>query len=114
MKALVTYFTQTGTPRKSARAIFNAVEVEKEILPFDKVKNVHGYDIVFIGFPLSGMQYPSRSNPSSKGFRQGRKWHSFPTPRFPERRTALEAGLRRMPSGLATGKKVLGHFGVPG
>jgi flavodoxin len=113
MKALVTYFTQTGNTEKVARAIFNAVEVEKEILPFDKVKNVHGYDIVFIGFPVIRNAVPIKVQPFIKGLPAGQKVAFFST------HGSLRGGLLSRQAfedaiGLATGKKVLGHFGCRG
>jgi len=40
MKALVTYFSQTGNTEKLAKAIHEAIDVEKEIL---KVKHFYNY-----------------------------------------------------------------------
>jgi len=48
MKALVTYYSQTGNTEKLARAIYEAIHVEKELLPVQDVKNTEGYDIIFV------------------------------------------------------------------
>jgi len=113
MKALITYFTQTGNTEKVARAIFNAVDVEKEILPLDEVKNVHGHDIVFIGFPVIRNAVPLKVQPFIKGLPSGQKIAFFST------HGSLKGGLLSRQAfedaiGLATGKKVLGHFGCRG
>ncbi len=113
MKALVTYFSQTGNTEKVARAIFKAVDVEKEILPLDEVKNVHGYDIVFIGFPVIRNAVPVKVQPFIKGLPVGQKVAFFST------YGSLRGGLLSRQAfedaiGLATGKKVLGHFGCRG
>jgi flavodoxin len=113
MRVLVTYFTQTGNTEKVARAVFDAVEVEKEILPFDEVKTAQGYDIVFVGFPVIAhslpLTVPPKVQPFIKNLPAGQKVAFFSTHgslrggQLP--RQAVEDAL-----GLATGKKVLGHF----
>jgi len=109
MRVLVTYFTQTGNTEKVACAIFNAVEVEKEILPLDEVKTVQGYDIVFVGFPVITHSLPPKVQPFIKNLPAGQKVAFFSTHgslrggQLP--RQAVEDAL-----GLAAGKKVLGHF----
>ncbi|HOD36137.1 MAG TPA: flavodoxin family protein [Syntrophales bacterium] len=113
MRALVTYFTRTGNTEKVARAIFNAVEVEKEILPLDEVKTVQGYDIVFIGFPVIRNAVPIEVQPFIKGLPAGEKVAFFST------HGSLRGGLLSRQAfedaiSLAIGKKVLGHFGCRG
>ena len=113
MKALVTYFTQTGNTDKIARSIFNAVNVEKEILPLDEAKNVRGYDIVFIGFPVIPHAAPLKVQPFIKGLPAGQKVAFFST------HGSLRGGLLSRQAfedaiGLAAGKKVLGHYGCRG
>jgi flavodoxin I len=113
MRALVTYFTQTENTEKVARAIFNAVDVEKEILPLGEVKAVQGYDIIFIGFPVIAHAVPLKVQPFIKSLPAGQKVAFFSTHgslrggQLP--RQAFEDAI-----GLAAGKKVLGHFGCRG
>lgn len=52
MKALVTYFTQTGNTKKIAEAVFSAIDCDKTILPMKEVTSIDGYDVIFIGFPV--------------------------------------------------------------
>ncbi len=52
MKALVTYFTQTGNTKKIADAIFHELKCDKNILPMTDVVSTEGYDIIFAGFPV--------------------------------------------------------------
>ena len=54
MKTLVTYITVSGNTKKVADAIFEAIEVEKEIKPIGEVNSIEGYDLVFIGSPMHG------------------------------------------------------------
>lgn len=59
MKALVTYYSQTGNTEKLARAIFEAIHLEKELLPIKDVKDGRGYDIIFVGFPVQAHSVPA-------------------------------------------------------
>jgi flavodoxin len=47
MKALVTYYSQTGNTEQVARAIYEALPVDKELKPIQNLENAEGYDIVF-------------------------------------------------------------------
>ena len=60
MKALVTYYSQTGNTEKLARAIYDAIHFEKELLPIKEVKSSKGYDIIFVGIPRPGPQRARR------------------------------------------------------
>jgi len=113
MKVLVTYFTQTGNTEKVARAVFNAIDVEKEILPLDEVKTVQGYDIVFVGFPVIShslpLTVPPKVQPFIKNLPAEQKVAFFST------HGSLRVGQLPIQAvedalGLAAGKKVLGHF----
>ncbi len=52
MKTLVTYFTQTGTTEKVARAIYEAIGGDKEIKELGEVESLDGFDLSFVGFPM--------------------------------------------------------------
>ncbi|MBE0557190.1 MAG: flavodoxin, partial [Proteobacteria bacterium] len=66
MKALVTYYSQTGNTEKIARAIFEAIHFEKELLPIGDVKDLRGYDIIFAGFPVQAHSVPAAFHPFFK------------------------------------------------
>ncbi len=113
MKALVTYYSQTGNTEKVARAIFEALNVDKEMVPYDQVKNLQGYDIVFVGFPVMVHSVPAKVQPLIRNLPAGQKVAFFST------HGSLRGGqLPRQAfedaAGLAVGKKVLGHFGCRG
>lgn len=55
MKVLVSYMSVTGNTKKVAEAIFEEINVEKELQPIDKVESIEGYDIAFLGFPIHQM-----------------------------------------------------------
>jgi flavodoxin len=59
MKALVTYFSQTGNTEKVAWAIYDGIETaEKDILPVSEVRDTGSYDLVFCGFPVQAHSVP--------------------------------------------------------
>lgn len=53
MKVLVAYMSKTGNTRRVAQAIYQEIECEKEIKRV-KVKDLEGYDLAFLGFPIHG------------------------------------------------------------
>jgi flavodoxin len=52
MKALVVYHSETGNTKKVADAIYGAISGEKELKGIESVKDLSGYDLVFVGFPV--------------------------------------------------------------
>lgn len=55
MKVLVAYMTKTGNTKKVAEAIFGELPEEKELKPIEEVKDISGYDLAFLGFPIHKM-----------------------------------------------------------
>ena len=113
MKALVAYYSQTGNTEKLARAIYEAIHVEKELLPVQDVKDTTGYDIIFVGFPVHAHSVTAKLLPFFKGLPDGQNIALFCTHgslrggHLPKQ--ALEHAI-----GLATRAKILGTFGVRG
>ena len=113
MKALVTYFSKTGNTEKVARAIFDALPVDKDIKPIQDLEGAAGYDIVFCGFPVYAHSVPEKAQPFIKALGEGRKVAFFSTHgslrggQLPKQ--AFENAI-----GLALKAKVLGHFGCRG
>jgi len=58
MKVLVAYFSQTGNTEKVAHAIYDALRVEKDLMPVGDVKDPSGYDLIFCGFPVHSHSVP--------------------------------------------------------
>ena len=54
MKVLVAYHSVSGSTRKVAEAIFKEIKAEKEMKELREVKDLKGYDLSFIGFPIHG------------------------------------------------------------
>lgn len=113
MKALVTYFSKTGNTEKVARAIYDALPVDKQIKPIQELESAAGYDIVFCGFPVNVHSVPGKAQPFIKSLGEGQKVAFFSTHgslrggQLPKQ--AFENAL-----GLAPKAKVLGHFGCRG
>ncbi|MBM4272129.1 MAG: hypothetical protein FJ139_08255 [Deltaproteobacteria bacterium] len=113
MKALVAYYSETGNTEKLARAIYDAVNVEKELIPVQDVKNMAGYDIIFCGFPVHAHSVPGKALNFIKKLPAGQKVAFFSTHgslrggQLPKQ--AFEHAI-----GLAAKAKVLGHFGCRG
>lgn len=113
MKALVTYYSQTGNTEKLARAIYEAIHVEKELSPIQDVQDLRGYDIIFVGFPVHAHSVPAKVLPFFKNLPDGQNLALFCTHgslrggHLPKQ--AIEQAL-----GLALRAKVVGTFGVRG
>lgn len=113
MKALVTYYSQTGNTEKLARAIYDAIHFEKELLPIKDVQDSRGYDIIFVGFPVQAHSAPSAVHSFLKNLPERQPIALFCTHgsirggHLPKQ--AVEHAI-----GLASRTKVLGTFGVQG
>lgn len=112
-KVLVAYFSQTGNTEKVARAIFDALQCEKEIKPIDESLDAIGYELIFCGFPVQGHSVPAKAKPFLKKLAKDQKVAFFTTHgslrggKFP--RQALEDAL-----GMTTQTKLMGTFGCRG
>jgi len=113
MKALVTYYSQTGNTEKLARAIYEAIPISKELKPYDDVESIAGYNIVFCGFPVQAHSVPGKIQSFIKGLLSGQKVAFFSSHgslrggQLPKQ--AFEHAI-----GLATKANILGHFGCRG
>ena len=113
MKALVTYYSQTGNTEKIAQAIHEAIYFEKELLPVKDVTNLRGYDIIFAGFPVHAHSVPAVFLPFFKKLPAGQQIALFCTHgslrggHLPKQ--AIEHAI-----GLASGARILGTFCVRG
>ncbi|MDA8124567.1 MAG: hypothetical protein M0009_05190 [Deltaproteobacteria bacterium] len=113
MKALVTYCSRTGNTEKLARAIYDALPCEKELIPIADVKDASGYGIIFVGFPVEAHSVPTEALPLFKILPAGQPIALFCTHGAlrggPLPKQALEHA-----ASLASRVKVLGTFGVRG
>jgi flavodoxin len=113
MKALVTYYSQGGNTEKLARAIYEAIPVEKEIIPLRDIETLEGYDIIFCGFPVHAHGVPGKVQPFFRKFSPGQKVAFFSTHGSlrggPFPRQAFEHALS-----LANSARIIGTFGSRG
>jgi flavodoxin I len=113
MKALVTYYSQTGNTEKLAHAIYDAIHLEKELLPIKDVLDSRGYAIIFVGFPVQAHSVPAAVHSFFKNLPDKQPIALFCTHgsirggHLPKQ--AIEHAL-----GLAARARVLGTFGVRG
>ena len=62
MKALVTFYSESGNTEKLARAIYEGIEeFEKDIIPIKDVKDINEYDVIFCGFPVHASSVPGKA-----------------------------------------------------
>jgi len=113
MKALVTYYSQTGNTEKVARSIYDSLQADKELLPVHDVRDVTGYDVVFCGFPVQAHSVPVKVHGLLKNLPDGQKIAFFCTHgslrggSLPKQ--AIESAI-----GMVPRAKVLGTFGCRG
>jgi len=84
MRVLVGYMSQTGNTKKVAEAIFGEIEGEKEIRKLSQIKDIEGYDFVFLGFPIRGFGPDKKAKKFLETQCQGKKIALFITYAAPE------------------------------
>jgi flavodoxin len=114
MKALVTYYSETGNTEKLARAIHEAIErADKDIVPVKEAKDLESYDIIFVGFPVQASSVPPKVEPVLKAIPRGKMLAIFATHGSLRggqlANTAFDYALS-----LASDAKVIGRFGCRG
>lgn len=113
MNILVTYFSQTGKTRTVAETIFDEIPENKQIMTFDEVDSLDGYDLVFIGFPIIAFG-PA---PAGKDFLaqhgKGKPIALFITHAAPEGQEGIEEWLDRCRE-AASGSQLIGMFDCMG
>lgn len=113
MKALVTYYSETGNTKKLAQAIYDGLTINKEIKPVQEVENTEGYDIIFYGFPVQAHSVPPKAMNFIERLPKGQKTAFFST------HGSLRGGILPKQAfehalSLAINANVLGHFGCRG
>lgn len=114
MKALVTYYSETGNTEKLANAVAKGIEgMEKEIKPMAEVSALDGYDLIFFGFPVQSHSVPSKAAAFIKGIPKDKKVAFFSTHgSYRGGELAIQAFYHTL--SLAPHLKVLGTFGCRG
>lgn len=113
MKALVSYFSRTGNTKKVAQAIYDAITIEKTIIPIDDASDVAGYDIVFCGFPVHAHSVPGKVSSFIKNLPEGKKLALFSTHGSLRNNTFATTAIEHATS-LAKKASVIGTFSCRG
>jgi flavodoxin len=80
MKALVTYYSQTGNTEKVAQAVYDGINVAgKDIIPIKEVGTAEDYDVIFCGFPVQAHSVPDKVESFLKNVPEGKKLALFAT-----------------------------------
>jgi flavodoxin len=113
MKALVTYYSETGNTKKLAQAIYDALVIDKEIKPVQEALTVEGYDLIFYGFPTQTHSVPPKAMSFITRLPKGQKIAFFST------HGSLRGGILPRQAfehavSLAANVNVVGHFGCRG
>jgi len=114
MRALVTFYSETGNTERLAGAIYEGIEqAEKEIVPLGEIQDATGYDVVFCGFPVQTHSVPGKVERFIKGLPEGQKLALFAT------HGSLRGGELAVTAfyyalTVASKQKVLGTFGCRG
>jgi len=79
MRILVTYWSRTGNTKKVAEAIFDALPMEKSIMPIGEITTLEGIGLTFLGFPVMRFGPPPAAIKFLKTHAAGKKIALFVT-----------------------------------
>ena len=113
MKTLVAYLSQTGNTKKVAEAIYAAVEGDKEIKPVKEVRDLEGYDLAFLGFPVLNQGLAPQARRFLESATPGKRVALFITHAAPQDAPELPATLDKFRNACA-GADVVGLFDCRG
>ena len=80
-KTLVAYYSRTGNTKRTAEAIFEAIEGEKILRSFQDLQpqEIQEHQLVFVGFPVHSHSVPFAVEKIIKSIPQGKKTAFFST-----------------------------------
>ncbi len=114
MKALVTYYSDTGNTKKLAEAIYDGIkEAKKDLITLADVNTVDEYDVVFCGFPVQAHTVPGKVGNFIKGLPEGTNIAFFAT-HGSLRGGELAIAAFYEATRLASRLNILGTFGCRG
>jgi flavodoxin len=113
MKVLVVYYSQTGNTKKIAQAIFEEIRTEKCLKELREVRNLEGYELAFVGFPIHYGGPAKQAKSFLEKHSQGKKIAMFVTHATHEKSKALRKWLTKCKS-AATDAELLGLFNCQG
>lgn len=114
MKALVTYYSNSGNTEKVAKGLFEGLKAkEKAIVKVEDVESVEEYDVIFCGFPVIEHSVPAKVQSFIKSIPAGSKVAFFAT--HGVHREGIKAKTAFETAGaLLKSSTNLGTFGVRG
>ncbi|NQT73672.1 MAG: flavodoxin [Chloroflexi bacterium] len=113
MKVLVTYMSQSGNTKKVAEAMFDAIQVEKEIKELSEIESVDGYDLLLVGFPIQAFGPAEKAKQFMAQNVNGKKVALFTTHASPEDSEDLPPWLEACKK-AAAGAEIVGFFNCQG
>ena len=113
MRVLVGYVSKTGNTKKVAEAIFGEIEGEKEIKKLDQIKNMKGYDLAFLGFPVRAFGPDKKAKKFLQTQCRGKKIALFITHASPEDHHDLPGWLAKFKD-AAMGATIVDMFNCQG
>ena len=105
--------SQTGNTKKIAEAIYRELKGEKEIKPISEVKDLGGYDLAFIGFPILQFDIPPVVKSFLSANTKGKKIAIFMTHAVPEGFEAIHSWTGSYKQ-AAVGADIVGAFDCQG
>ncbi|MHA1730025.1 MAG: flavodoxin family protein [Promethearchaeota archaeon] len=113
MKILVTYLSQTGNTKSIAKAIYSVILEDKVIQPLERVNNLEGYDLAFIGFPIHQSEPANIAKNFIEKHAKGKKIALFCTHAMPPEMHMLGGVLDNVKKAAAE-SELLGLFNCQG
>lgn len=114
MKALVSYYSESGNTEKLAMAIYEGIKgIKKNISPIGETENAADYDVIFVGFPVQASSVPGKAEKFIKSLPPGKMLALFVT------HGSLRGGQLAVTAlyhamSLASKETVIGTFGCRG
>ena len=114
MKVLIAYHSVSGNTRKVAEAIYKEIRADKEMLPLSEVRDLKGYDVSFIGFPIQAYGPSKEAKEFLEKKVQGKDIALFVTHSAPEEgEPKLESWLAACKMAASSGN-IVGFFHCQG
>jgi len=80
MKALVSYYSESGNTEKLAKAIYEGIKsIDKNIAPIGETAHAADYDVIFVGFPVQASSVPVKAENFLKNIPPGKMLALFVT-----------------------------------
>ena len=113
MKVLVAYMSKTGNTKKVAEAIYDEIAGDKELKRVENVKDLGGYDLAFLGFPIHAYGPDKKASKFLERQTKGKRIALFITHASPEDNEELPEYLAKFEDAVA-GASLVGMFDCQG